>query len=115
MLPKNNRLKKERDFKRILRSNKIKEESFFILRILRNDINEVRFGVSVSKKISKKATLRNKIRRRMFALFSLIQPDIKKGTDILLTALPGLEKKGFLETEQIMKKNFEKAGIFKNG
>lgn len=115
MLPKNNRLKKRKDFGRILHGSRRKEEEFFILRVSKNNIDKVRFGISVSKKISKKATLRNKTRRRVSALLKEIMPRVKEGNDVFINALPGLEKKHFLEIKQVIEKNFEKAGILKNG
>lgn len=113
MLPKENRLKKEKDFERILGSRRIREE-FFILRVLKNDSGKIRFGITVSKKVSKKATVRNKTRRRILSLFSLFLPRTKEGTDILLTVLPGLEKKKFKEIQEMIEKIFKKSGLLKN-
>jgi ribonuclease P protein component len=68
-------------------------------------------GISVSKKISKKATLRNKIKRRLAALMGLKIPQMKDGLDIFLIALPGLETKNFSEMREMCDGLFKKARI----
>lgn len=114
MFPKANRLKREKDFERILRNGKTFKEGFLILRIVKNNINQTRFGVSVSKKISKKATLRNKIKRRLLSLLKPRSPKIKTGVDIFLIALPGLETKDFWEIKEMIHELFTKAKILQN-
>ena len=111
MLPRINRLKKENDFRKILRSGKSARESFLILKTAPNILGAVRVGISVSKKISKKATLRNKIKRRLSALMGLKIPQIKDGLDIFLIALPGIETKKFLEIEAMCDSLLKKARI----
>ena len=48
----------------------------------------------VSQKVSKKATIRNKIKRRLTEAIKTETKNIKIGTDLVLIALPGIEKKG---------------------
>lgn len=111
MLPKINRLKKEKDFRKILHKRESTREKFLILKILKNDSDNVRVGISVSKKISKKAVLRNKIKRRLSACLKSKMPQIKKGLDLFLIALPGLETKNFSETEEMCEALLKKVKI----
>jgi len=111
MLLKINRLKKENDFRKILRRRDSARESFLILKNAPNGLGIVRVGISVSKKVSKKAILRNKIKRRLAALVGPKIPQIKGGLDIFLIALPGLETKKFLEMREICEALFKKAKI----
>jgi len=114
MSTKINHLKTEKDFRKILREGKSVKEDLLVLKFIKNNFKKTRFAVSVSLKISKKATLRNKIKRRLRNLLGLKLPKIKRGTDLLLIALPGLENKDFWEIDEIVNKLFTKAKIFKN-
>ncbi|MFH1401672.1 MAG: ribonuclease P protein component [Parcubacteria group bacterium] len=114
MLPKSNRLKKENDFRKILRGGESARGNFLVLKAARNSLGKVRVGISVSKKISKKATLRNKIKRRLAACLKPKIPQIKEGLDLFLIALPGLETKNFSETKKECDSLFKKARILKN-
>jgi len=111
MLPKANRLKKENDFRRILRQRGSAKEGFLILRAVPNVFGVVRVGISVSKKVSKKATLRNKLKRRLSEIAKKKMPQIKKGWDVFLIALPGLENKSFLEIDKTCENLFKKAKV----
>lgn len=114
MLAKTNRLKKERDFGKILRSGKKFREDFLLLRVSKNDIDKVRFGISVSKKVSKKATLRNKLKRRLASLLAIYLPRIRKGTDLLFITLPGMELKTFPEIKETIGELFKKSKVLQN-
>ena len=99
MLPKINRIKKKKDFEIIFKRTQGAPQSFknslFILKIMKNNLGLNRFGFVVSQKVSKKATVRNKIRRRLAEVIKAEMKNIKIGTDMVLIALPGIEKKGF--------------------
>lgn len=114
MLPKINRLKKEKDFGKILRQRGSVKEGFLLLKTAANDLGIVRVGISVSKKVSQKATGRNKIKRRLAALLKPKMLQIKEGLDIFLIALPGLETKNFSKTKEMCEALFKKARILKN-
>ena len=107
MLSKINRLRKEKDFEKLFKKGKSFKNGFLILKIVRNNLEESRFGFIVSQKDSKKATLRNKVKRRLRDIVQQNIGKIKKGIDVALIALPGLEKKNFLETKEILNKLFK--------
>jgi ribonuclease P protein component len=115
MLPKLNRIKKKKDFEIIFKGARGASQSFknylFVVKALKNNLNINRFGFVVSTKISKKATIRNKVRRR---LVEAIQPEIEKiknGTDLVLIALPGIEKKKYFEIKEAVNSMLAKAKL----
>ena len=112
MLPKRNRLKKRSDIEAVFKKGKSIKQDFLFLRILRNNLKISRFGFMVSKKISKKATIRNKVRRRFGEIIRTNLFEIKKGWDGVIIACPGIEKKKFKETEENIKRILRKAQIF---
>ena len=103
MLSKINRIKKKKDFERIFKNSKIFKGNLFIFRTMKNNLGLNRFGFVVSQKISKKATLRNKTRRRLTEAISPEIENIRIGTDLVIIALPGIEKKGFSEIREAIK------------
>ena len=107
MLPKIYRLKKRKDIEGVFEKGKRFKEDFLILKITKNALSQTRFGFIVSKKVSKKATLRNKIKRKLREIVS--QKRIKKGIDILLITMPGLETKDFWEIDETLNELFKKA------
>jgi len=111
VLPKENRLKKKKDLERVLKEGQTLKEGFLLLKILENDIAKRRFAFVVSKKISKKAVLRNKVKRRLREIVRQRLKEIKKGIDGVFIALPGIEKENFSQIEKMVKKLFKKANI----
>jgi len=111
MLSKVNRLKKQKDIEWVFKRGKGVKEAFLFLKFVKNNLNASRFAFVVSLKVSKKAVLRNKIKRRLRELVKSRLSKIKKGYDIVLTAVPGLETKEFWEIEAIINKLFKKAKL----
>ncbi|MCX6720856.1 MAG: ribonuclease P protein component [Candidatus Staskawiczbacteria bacterium] len=100
MLPKTNRIRKKRDFETIFANSKSLKNSLFIFRIAKNNLGLNRFGFVVSLKVSKRAVVRNKVRRRLAEIMAVEEKSIKPGKDIVLIALPGIEKKEFSEIKE---------------
>lgn len=114
MLPKMYRLKKNKDIDKVFKKGKTIKEDFLILKILKNNLTKNRFSFIVSQKVSKKATLRNKIKRRLSELVRIKFKKIRKNIDVIIIAVPGLETKDFWEIKESLDKLFEKAGIKKD-
>lgn len=88
MLAKANRLRKERDIKRLWKFGASYYSPWLALRKLRNEKGTTRFGIIVSNKIVKESTRRNKIKRRLREIVRLNLTKIKPGFDCLLIARP---------------------------
>lgn len=110
MLPSKNRLKKTRDFNRIYCYGHKFFSRELILRWGENNKEEYsRWGIIVSRKVDKKAVVRNKIKRRLRAI---LRENIKYWPlkrDIILIARPQIKEWSFSELkenlEQILRKN----------
>ena len=74
----------------------------------KNDLNFSRFAAVVSLKVSKKAVVRNKIKRRLRKIFTENLENLKGTFDIAITAKPAIFEKSYLEiktaTEELLKK-----------
>lgn len=76
MLKKRFKLKTS-EFKEVFNLGKTSHSPIFVLKSMNNLIEYPRFAVVVSKKISKKAVERNKIRRRFFHAIEELLPLFK--------------------------------------
>ena len=113
MLPPENRLKKNKDFNKILKKGKRFNEEILSLIILKNELKYTRTGLMVDKKISKKAVIRNKIKRRIYSLIRNKLSNIKNGFDVLIITKPEIKEKNFFEINKIIDKILKKARIIK--
>ncbi len=111
MLPKLNRLKKKKDFEKVFKLGKGAKLSFIALKFNKNGLKNSRFGFIVSLKVSKKAVVRNRIKRRLRESVKKKINNVKKGLDIVLISFPSLKNKDFQETDKIVEKLFKKSGI----
>ena len=111
MLPKINRIKKKKDFEIIFKTSKSFKNNLFILRIAKNNLGLNRFGFIVSLKVSKKATVRNKVRGRLSEAIKSKANKIKIGTDLIIIALPGIDKKEFPEIKEAINKSLIEAKL----
>ena len=113
MLTKANRIKKNKEIENVFKNSKNFKEGFLIVRVCLTGEQNSRFGFVVSKKVSKKATVRNQVKRRLRQAIRKKQEDIKSGLDIIITALPGAEKESFKQVGLTLNKIFLKAKILK--
>lgn len=82
MLKKKNRLSNPR----IINSISSFATKDFILKIGHNDLSKLRVAIKVSKKIDKKAVVRNKIKRTLADLMYDRVEKLKKGLDLVFIA-----------------------------
>ena len=111
MLPKINRLTKKKDFDVVFKNGESIKNGFLAFKILKNNLKESRFGFVVSKKVSNKATIRNKVKRRLRDATHALLKEVKKPTDVVVVSLPGIEKKDFLEIQKLISDSFKKLKI----
>lgn len=90
------RLRKEGDIKKVFSKGRTIKGGLFFIRFLGNGLVGSRIAVMVSKKVSKKATERNLIKRRVHG--AIDKKYLKKnGLDILIVTLPIILEKPFKE------------------
>lgn len=79
MLSGDNRLKKKKDFEYVFKKGKGFKEDFLFVKLVKNNLKITRFGFVVGYKVSKKAVLRNKVKRRLRETVKAELPKIRKG------------------------------------
>lgn len=111
MLNSRNRLKKKINFARIEIDGKMIQSKSFGMGIYnRKDRDESHFGFIISTKISKKAVIRNRIKRIMSEVIRQNLKKIKNGYDVLFLIKPSivkLERKLYIDAAAIEKETYE--------
>lgn len=92
MLAGRYRLKKQRDIEKVYREGKYGRTDFLIVKALNNNLSIARATIVVSGKISKKATVRNLIRRRISGQLEEMWQTIKPSCDIVITIRDDMSK-----------------------
>ncbi len=104
MLPKSHRLTKKRDFETVFKAGKGFKRDFLIVKVLKGQAKNSRFGFVVSKKVSAKAVVRNKVRRRLQQAAFLATEKMSTTADVVFVALPNATKKEFSEIKETVAK-----------
>ena len=83
MLPKENRLKKKKDFEKVIKQGRGVAGDFLSLKFLFTGAETSRVGFVVSKKVSAKAVVRNKIKRRLREAVKIYLPKLTTSHDMI--------------------------------
>ncbi|MFH1171121.1 MAG: ribonuclease P protein component [bacterium] len=87
MLPRQHRLTRERDIRHLLRGGRVARGRVLQLRSRYCGGGTLRFTVVVSTRVSKKAVIRNRLRRQVRALLQHRLPRLPRGYDFLISIL----------------------------
>lgn len=113
MLPKENRLKGAKSFDKVKSEGKVIQSKNFGLAMLnRKDKGPARFGIIVSTKISKKAVLRNKIKRVIRESLRGMLEKIKPGFDIVFLVKKKIKDEDSDRIEEEILSAFKKGDLF---
>lgn len=113
MLPKENRLKKKNDFDRVSKEGQQVRGDFFILKFCNNGLRVTRVGFVVSKKVSSKAVVRNKIKRHLREALRFELDKLRIGFDLVFFTKKDIEKAEFLVLEQAVRQLLGRARLYK--
>src|SRR5689334_17763259 len=87
MLPSRSRLKRDSDFSRVMGAGRKELFGPLLVFTTPGEATTVRFGVVVSKKVSKKAVERNKIRRQLAELLRPVAASLATPLDVVFLVL----------------------------
>jgi len=113
MLPKENRLKRKKEFETVFKGGRIAKGKYVFLKYLGNGTEKTKIGFVVSKKISKLAVERNKAKRRIREIVRLRRKEIKEGLSIIVIALPPINDAPFKEIKKDMENLLKEAELIK--
>lgn len=111
MLPKINKLKKASDFRRIFKKGRLIRGELLDLKFFTNLFAVCRFGFLINLKVSKKATVRNRVKRRLSEIIRSSINQIKPGHDVVIIAKPKIITKNQKEILRDFKNVTKKAQL----
>ncbi len=91
------RLRLKREFEAVFAARRSVTGKFARLAYLKTQAPLTRFGIVTSAKVSKKAVIRNRLRRRLRMIFKDISADSGGGYDIVCMCLPAAAASTFQE------------------
>ncbi|MGL4951535.1 MAG: ribonuclease P protein component [Mycoplasma sp.] len=106
-MKKQNRVLKNIEFRNVLKKGKRYYSHSFKIYFVRNTIDLFQIGISVSKKVSKLAVVRNKVKRRIDASireYYIPNENIK----VIFICNPGIENKSYDEINEEVSNFFKK-------
>ena len=103
-LPKPHRLRRRQDFQKVYQQGKLHQQVHLTLRSLRylptsvtENLPATRFGISVSTKVSKKAVVRNLLKRQVKAALRQLLPQITSGWSVTIGVRPSAQGCEYVE------------------
>ena len=111
MLPQKNRLSKKKDFDKVFKKGKSSFDGLLGVKMLKNEQEFTRFGIIVSSKVSKKAVIRNKIKRRIRNIIAKNYNSGANAKDVVIISLPKISGKKYNEIEKSLGAHFKKLKI----
>lgn len=110
MLPQHERLKRRKDFESLRQKGKRLNKRCLSLVVLKATDAERKAGFIVTKRLSKKAVTRNRIKRQMRAAYLLHRPHLKQGYLFLFIARQAVLECSFQQLEQQIQALLNEAG-----
>ncbi len=117
-LPKANRLKDYRNFRQVYQKGKVYKSSHLVLRAIfeavvseKNRNPTTRFGITISRKVSKKAVIRNRLKRQIRSVIRSLLPQIVLGWQVIIIVRPSAIGCNYEHFLRELKQLFMQAGI----
>ena len=111
MFPTKNRLIKEKEIEHVFKHGR----HFFVrdlgIKFLKNEFDYPRFAIIVSNKISRKATERNRIKRRLREIIRLVIPKLPQDIDLIVLTRPGIKEIDYEEMKKRVHTCLKKLGL----
>lgn len=111
MLPQANRLRFEKDIKTLFARGKSVFGSFVGLKYRSNGLSVTRFAVVAGVKVSKKAVVRNRLKRQTRAIVQEVLGKVAPGHDILLFMKPSAVDSSFKDLQKEVLLSLKKAKL----
>lgn len=111
MLAHSHRLAASKDIMKVLRTGQRTGVGPFVVYALGNRSDETRMTVIISKKVDKRAVVRNRCRRRVREAFRPLIPNLKPGFDILVYIKQDVSRVEFESIERDVRNGCHKLGL----
>jgi len=92
-------LRKNSEFQTVFKKGKSKANKYFVMYVLKNDLDKNLLGISVSKKVGN-SVVRHRIKRLLKESYRLHEDMFNSGLNIVIIARKGSEELDFHQTEK---------------
>ena len=106
-------LKKYGDFQRVYKRGRSYANKYLIMYVLKQDVQENRIGISVSKKVGN-SVKRNRARRLMKEAYRTFFEELPQGYDFIIIARNTISGRKCADVEKSLKSAFKKTGVLKD-
>jgi len=113
VLPRKSRLSSSSEIKKVFKDGRGLNLELFQVKFLPKSAGPSRFAIIVSQKVSKKASVRNRIRRKLSETIRLNISKFKPGLLIVIVAKPRMANKELSGLERELVNNLTKIGRLK--
>ncbi len=114
MFKRINRLNKKKDIENVFKNGRASYNKIIGVKTVNNELEQTRFAVIISKKVSKSAVNRNKIKRQIREIIKMQLKRIKTNKDCIIITLPPILEKKYPEIEESINKHFDKLHLYNN-
>ena len=114
MLPKAERLRREKDFQTVLRTGRRVRHPLLNLYFLPRTGEGRLAGFVVGRRVSNKAALRNKVRRRLREVYRVRRHQVKPDVWLIFAAQPPAGKADFHQIAAAVEQSLRQAGLLEN-
>ena len=99
MLPRRHRLSRQRHIRAVLRAGRRHQGVFMTVRRQASNTSEAHITFVVSRRVDKRATVRNKIKRRLRSVVAPLLPTLQR-LDLVVVTHPAATKATFSELKK---------------
>lgn len=111
MIARSFRLKKKKDFNQVMKTGRAQTSACLVLKYGLNQKEQARVGFVCSKNISKKAVVRNRIKRQMREATKDSLPKLRPGYDLIFLARMNIIDQDFWTIKRELEALLNKAGL----
>ncbi len=112
MLKKENRIRLDKEFDRVFKAGQSFYGKDLGFKLAKNNLEISRFGILINTKVSKKAVVRNKIKRQLRAVLEAKLDNISTGYDMVIIVFPLILDKKFKDIEKILLTGLNRLKIY---
>jgi ribonuclease P protein component len=113
MLKQENRIGLNKDFDRAFKAGQSFYSKIVGIKAVINQDNKNRFGILINTKVSKKAVIRNRIRRQIREIIKQNLDKIELGRNYVFIVFPEILGKNSLEIKENVENGFKKLKAYK--
>lgn len=113
MLKKINRIGLDKDFDRAFKLGQSFYGQSLGLKAVNNIRSLNRLGILISTKVSKKAVVRNRLKRQIRAIMRMEWLKLANGKDLVVIVFPQILNKNFQEITELVKAGLRKLKLYK--